>query len=298
MMRTTLPRRRLSLVVLAALGLAALGAGSSRASDPFVAGDRSTRVVPASTAELTSARERGRQLALALGLAAASTRAERLDDRFDHRVVDEVTALDASGREIAIARFEPGGELVMASTLGWHDARAAALDRSTAASRAAAVARSAGVHLAGTPDARRSAGSGGWVVGWNRTEAGIPVRGDGVRVLLWSDGSFHAIVRTERALAAAAGHRIPADDARRAADAVLDRLTPSRSGLVATRPELAWLAGNDAFGGPRADAPSETLRLAWVVRFDASGPLTDRVRSLEIWIDAVDGSLLGGDIVE
>ena len=81
--------------------------------------------------------------------------------------------------------------------------------------------------------------------------------------------------------------------------ALLSRFSiASRTGLVARRPELAWIAGNDAFGGSRADAPSETLRLAWVVRFDASGPLTERVRSVEIWIDAGDGSLLGGDVVE
>ena len=66
--------------------------------------------------------------------------------------------------------------------------------------------------------------------------------------------------------------------------------------IVAT--ERAWVAPNDSFGGPRLDAPAETLRLAWAVQLAASGALADRLRAVEVWIDAGDGQVLGGDLVE
>ncbi len=61
--------------------------------------------------------------------------------------------------------------------------------------------------------------------------------------------------------------------------------------------ERVWIAPNDSFGGRRLDAPAETLRLAWAVRFDATGALAERVRSVEVWLDAGDGSVLGGDAI-
>jgi hypothetical protein len=67
-------------------------------------------------------------------------------------------------------------------------------------------------------------------------------------------------------------------------------------GVVST--ELAWVAPNDTFGGARADAPAAVLRLAWAVRYDTQGALAERVRSIEVWVDAGDGHLLGGDVVE
>jgi hypothetical protein len=72
----------------------------------------------------------------------------------------------------------------------------------------------------------------------------------------------------------------------------------SAADLRVVAAERAWIAPNDTFGGPRLDAPADTHRLAWAVRLDAAGPLADRLRSIEIWLDAGDGGLLGGDVVE
>jgi hypothetical protein len=68
--------------------------------------------------------------------------------------------------------------------------------------------------------------------------------------------------------------------------------------LAISSVECAWVAPNDAFAANGLDAPAETLRLAWLVRLDAHGALADRLRSVEVWLDAGDGSVLGGDVVE
>jgi hypothetical protein len=62
--------------------------------------------------------------------------------------------------------------------------------------------------------------------------------------------------------------------------------------------ELTWLAPNEAADGSRLDAPDGTLRLAWIARFSTSGPLAERVRAVEVWLDAGDGRVLGGDVIE
>jgi hypothetical protein len=242
---------------------------------------------------------RAADLARALGLPGVSRRAERLDDRFDHRVYDEVVSLDAAGREVSIARFDPDGRVAMAIVLGWQPGRGPAVGRDAAAARGQAVARAAGVEATGRPIVSASAGAGGWSVAWPRMADGVRVLGDGVRVALWTDGSFHAIARTERPLAAAPTRRLASGAARKVADDVVGRRFGSDAhALRVAATELAWVAPNDTWAPERPDAPSETLRLAWIVRYESSGPLSERLRLLEFWIDAGDASLIGGDIVE
>ena len=60
---------------------------------------------------------------------------------------------------------------------------------------------------------------------------------------------------------------------------------------------LAWVPPNDTFAPAAPDAPSATLRLAWVARVTTSGALTENLRALEVYIDAGDGSVIGGDIL-
>src|SRR6476620_9945140 len=93
-------RRRLALAGLAVTGLLSIGGSSGQAADPFVAGGRSTRPLPAATDELARARARGQAVAAALGLPGVGQRVERLADAFDHRTYDEVTSTDATGREV------------------------------------------------------------------------------------------------------------------------------------------------------------------------------------------------------
>ena len=299
-MRTTVLRsRRLAVTGLAIAALFAIGAGPGQAADPFVAGGRSTRPVAAPADHLARAESRARALTAALGIAGTSHRATRLDDKFEHRTYDEVTSLDAGGREVAISRFELDGTVAMAVGLGWRPGTGRAVDAIGAARSAVAVARTAGLAVSGQPDVRASAGSGGWSIAWQRRVDGAPVRGDGVRVMLWPDGSFHGLARSERPLAAAPTRTISAGQARAAAETRAVELFGAaidEARIVSV--ERAWIAPNDTFGPAGPDASAATLRLAWVVRFESHGALAERLRQVELWLDAGNGSLLGGDLVE
>jgi hypothetical protein len=290
---------RLVLLTLGVAGLVAAGAPPTESADPFVAGGRSTRPVAISASQADRAVARAADLAEALGMPGVSRRAERLDDRFDHRLYDEVVSFDAAGREVAIARFDPNGRVAMAISLGWKNGQGRAIGRDAAAERALAIAAATRLNVRGEPVVSPSAGAGGWSVSWPRAVDGVPVPGDGTRVSLWGDGSFHALARTERPLAAAPSHRLPAAAARKAAAKIVaDQFGAEATSLRVTATELAWVAPNDTWAPERPDAPAATLRLAWLVRFEATGALTERVRLLEYWIDAGDGSLLGGDVAE
>jgi hypothetical protein len=300
-MHPTLPSHRIGLAALAVLGLLVVGAGPGQAGNDFRAGGRSTRSTPAGNDAVARAQARGRAVAAALGLPGVSQRVERLDDLFEHRTYDEVTSLDAAGREVAITRLEPDGAVAMALSLGWHPSSGPAIDAPAAAVRAEALARAIGLAPVGRPAVRASAGAGGWSIAWPRTVDGVVVRGDGLRIALWLDGTFHGLTRSERQLAPApaADRRIGSAAARAAAAAVVRAPSGSSAGdLQVGQVERVWVAPNDTFGGSRIDAPAEILRLAWAVRFDATGALSERVRSVEVWIDAGDGHLLGGDVVE
>jgi hypothetical protein len=290
---------RLILVVLAGAGLVIVGAPPTQGADPFVAGGRSTRSVAMSQAQTDRALARAADLAQALKLPGVTRRAERLDDRFEHRIYDEVVSFDAAGADASIVRFDTSGEVVMAIALGWQRGRGAVVDRGVAASRALQVTAAAGLRVRGRPIVTASAGAGGWSVAWPRVVGGIPVLGDGVRVSLWKDGSFHALTRMERPLAAAPDGRVSVKTAHRIAQSfVAERYAGAAKELRVVATELAWVAPNDTWAPQRPDAPEPTLRLAWVVRLESSGKLADQVRLLEYWLDAGNGSVLGGDVVE
>lgn len=290
---------RLLLLAVAGTGLVIAGAPSSQGADPFVAGGRSTRPVAVAAFQADRALARAADLARALNLPGVSRRAERFDDRFEHRVYDEVVSVDAAGREVAIARFDPDGRVIMALALGWQPGRGPAIDRDAAAARGLELSAAAGLGVSGRPAVTRSAGAGGWSVAWPRIVDGIPVPGDGVRMQLWNDGSFHGLTRTERPLAAAPSRRISAGNARKTAESIVaGRFGGGAKALRVSATELAWVAPNDTWAPELPDAPGATLRLAWIVRFEMHGSLAERVRVIEHWVDAGDGSSLGGDLVE
>jgi hypothetical protein len=297
-MRTRIPAR---LLFIAAVGVALVAVGvtgsGSQAADPFVAGQRSSRAVGLGAADAGRALERADQLSRALGLAGATRTVERLDDRFEHRTYDEVVTRDRSGRPVAIARFGTDGRVVMAVALGWRGSSARAVTREVAAARGAAVVRASGVTVTGSSTIRPV--SAGWSVSWSRVASGAPVLGDGVRVMLWPDGSFHGLAVSERPLAAAPRRKISAATA----SGIAERTAAARYGakandLAVDATRLAWVAPNDAWNAAAPDAPAQTLRLAWVVSLRADGPLAERLRGLQVWLDAGDGAVLGGDVLE
>jgi hypothetical protein len=296
-MRAHIPSRLLVLTAIGA-GLVGVGAvGSSQAADPFVAGQASTRAVSLGGAAAGRALDRAAGLARALGLPAGARTVQRLDDRFEHRVYDEVVSRDRAGRPVAIARFGTDGRVVMAVALGWRGSSARQVARDVAARRAETFLRAANVAVSGRAAVRPY--SSGWSVRWSRAAAGVPVLGDGVRVLLWPDGSFHGLAVSERPLATAPGHRIAAARAERlAVRTAAGRYGANAKDLSVESTSLAWVAPNDVWNATAPDAPGATLRLAWIVTFRADGHLAERLRGLQVWLDAGDGSVVGGDVME
>jgi len=297
-MRTHIPAR---LLMLTAAGVAFVGVGlggaTGQAADPFVAGQRSTRSVTIGATDAGRAVEHAAALSRALGLPAGAGTVQRLDDRFEHRTYDEVVSRDRAGRAVALARFGTDGRVVMALALGWRGSSAKAVSRAVAADRAAAFARASRVAVAGLPAV--SPVSSGWSIRWTRVASGAPVLGDGVRVLLWPDGAFHGLAVSERPLAEAPDRRIAAAKAERIAErTAAARYGTKASGLSVGLSRLAWVAPNDAWNAAAPDAPGGTLRLAWVVTIRTDGALAERLRGLQVWVDAGDGSVVGGDVME
>jgi len=301
----TSPFRRHRLLA-ATLGVAAVVAAAVtlarttdlHAADPFVAGGLSTRAITTRGDDARFAQVRAHAVASALGIASVNEVAQRLDDRFDHRTYDEVTSLDVAGRPIAITRLDLDGTVAMTTVLDWHGPGGRAVDENGAAQRAAAAVRRLGLSVHGRPEVRASAGAGGWSVTWPRVEDGVPVHGDGVRVLLFADGTFHGLTRTERVLAPRPDRTISSDRARALAEArLVAQAGPSAGDLRVAAVELAWVAPTVGPNGSRLDAPAAVLRLAWGVRFEATGATAERLRATEIWLDAGDGSFLGDDAI-
>ncbi|MDP9481686.1 MAG: hypothetical protein M3P84_00505, partial [Chloroflexota bacterium] len=234
-----------------------------------------------------------------LGLPAATRRTvDRVVDRRGHRSFDEVTDLDGRGRPVAVLRYALDGRLLAATRLGWQPGTGRALPAGADAVRAAdRLARSLGMVPIGAPVADRR-GANGWSVRWQRVLDGVPVPGDGLRVQLWPDGSFHGLASAEHPLAERPSTTIAASVAEEAVDRLLDRWIPAanRGDARIVGASLAWVAPNDTFEPARPDAPAEIRRLAWVVTVRSSGTLAHSLRALEVSIDAGDGSLLGGDL--
>ena len=294
-----MPSRILILLPVAGLAVALVGVPASQGADPFVAGQLSSRPIAIDASASDRALGRAHDLGRAIGLGGVRETVTRLDDRFDHRVYDEIASFDARGRQIGLTRLDTDGRLLLALQLGWSPGTGRPISAATATDKAATIARAAGLTIDGKPEIQRSSGAGGWIVRWPRLVDGVVVRGDGARVTVWADGSFHAVARNERSLAARPATTLSADAARSAVERIVEtRFKASAANLAVAAVDQAWVAPNDTWDPARPDAPDAVLRLAWVVRLQSSGSLADRMRMLEFWLDAGNGALIGGDIVE
>ncbi len=290
----------LALVVAGAAFLAGGPSGptSGVAVDRYQAGQPAIvrSVLPAGDA--ARVRERGLDRARLLGVPAGTrTQTSRVVDRFSGSVLDEVVTLDVRGNRLGIVRMRPDGRVAAAMRLGWY-AGGGPIDAATAASRASSLAAAARITVRGTPIVGRTADAG-WRVSWPRAVAGTPVLGDGASVTLFADGTFHAAATEERDLAPAPAVTLAAVAAQGiAAERLRTLLGPTDAAsatIVATR--LAWVAPNDTFDASAPDAPDPVLRLAWVAQVRTRGTLADRVRALELYLDAGTGTLIGGDLL-
>ena len=300
-------RRRAARVVAAvavagtaiALGVPG-GASVGDAASPFIAGGPVTERAPLAGDRAAVALARAADVRARLGLPApAASRVERVVDRFDGSTYDEVTESDATGRALGLHRFDARGRLVGSVAFGWQAAGGPRLPNAAAArARGSRVATDLGLEAAGTPDVQLAPDDTGWTLTWSRSVDGVPVPGDGVRVDLWPDGRMHAVVRTERPLAARPISTLDEPTARARGTAVLLTVFGDRADQVAIATlALAWVAPNSAFDPTGPDAPGTTLRLAWVVEARTSGPLADSLRAVRLYLDAGSGALIGGDVL-
>ena len=242
-----------------------------------------TYVVPARDAAANLPPITGVAAALLEPLSTVGLRAEPGDlitlesgeERIEQRLVN------TSGLAILTLQSTPGGELRL---LARADVAYGGATLSSAALRSRALLHLASLRLAlprGTPIISSVAERR--VVQWERSVNGVPVPGDGTRVIMSASGALVGVAIEESALTPASGKPRSAAEAKAAALALL----PAGASLAGA-PRLGWvhvgaLAGDEEL----RDTPR---RLAWRIR----GALADG-RPLEIHLDAAQLALLGWD---
>jgi len=197
------------------------------------------------------------------------------EERIEQRLVN------TSGLALLTLQSTPGGELRL---LARADVAYGGAVLSSAALRSRALLHLVTLRLAlprGTPIISSVAERR--VVQWERAVNGIPVPGDGTRVIMSASGALVGVAIEESALAPSGGALRSVTEAKAAALALL----PVGASLAGT-PRLGWvhvgaLAGDEEL----RDTPR---RLAWRIR----GALADG-RPLEIHLDAAQLALLGWD---
>jgi hypothetical protein len=134
----------------------------------------------------------------------------------------------------------------------------AALSESAAIARALRQLLRLGLEMPGGGPAVRSA-AGRTLVIWTREVRGVPVPGDGTRVVLNGSGELVGLAIEESPLATPPARLARSDAALRAAAALM----PSGA-LVDGTPDLAWVLPTEGSGEPLSQRVPR--RLAWCVR--------------------------------
>jgi len=236
----------------------------------------------------------------ALGFPVGATRIGRhVRDGIERAEYDEVTELDAAGKVQAITQFDSGGQLRAAVRLDPVPVTRTKIGREGAVSSARQSVAKAGLAVATPTSTEVDVATGGWTVHWARMKAGVRVRGDETRVGVWPDGRIQSVSIAEHELAAAPARRIGSGEARQVASANLTSwFTGKSSGYVIQRVQLEWVGPNAAFDPSRIGASDAPYRLAWVTDVKPSGDAANYVRMISLFVDAADGTIIGGDIVE
>ncbi len=156
-----------------------------------------------------------------------------------------------------------------------------------------------GFDVTGQPIVDDNPSVGGWLVYWPRLVDGFTVKGDGLRVGLSTDGSFDSFARWEHPLADRPATVAALELARSAAELWLgERFGATASAYEITEMSVAWVAPNDTWDPAKPDAPDPLRRLAWIARADAIDPASATVRAIQVWFDAGDLSVIGGDVAQ
>jgi len=236
----------------------------------------------------------------AFGFPAGSKRSGRhVHDGYQNSDYDEVSELDGTGRPLALTQLDADGRLVAAMRF---DAQPAQLTRTVsdvAVKTAQRGLNAFGLQVGGQARATENEITGGWDVQWSRVEAGFKVRGDEVRVHVWHDGRIQSAARVEHQLSPAPGRTLGQTEARQAADRQMATwFSGKHSGYSVDGIDMQWVGPNAAFDAGKVNATPQPYRLAWVVNVKPSGDAADYVALITLFVDAADGSIIGGDVVE
>ena len=234
----------------------------------------------------------------ALGFPTGNGRAAKhVKDGFSRAEYDEVTETGAAGDVLSIVQFDGRG-LRFAFRLDRPAQSATRVPQDGAVKVAERTARRLGMPVQSVSVTDSDSIGGGWVVRWGRTSNGVPVRGDEVRVGVRPDGKIGSVARVEHQLAAAPVKPITSAEALGAADRTLDGWSAqSKSGFAIKGATLEWVEPNGNFDPARSESTVGAYRQAWVVTVEPAGSAAEYIRLLALYIDAADGSLIGGDSV-
>ena len=236
----------------------------------------------------------------ALGFPAGSARAGRhVKDRLQNADYDEVADIDAAGRPISLTQFDGRGRLVTAVRFDLPPGVSVKVTSDQASKAAEGVLARSGMTPSGKAHAEPNPVAGGWDVRWSRSEGGFPVRGDETSVHVWQDGRIQSVARVEHQLASLPSSRLGRSDAQDVVSHRFDAWLAARgSGYAVQNMDLEWVEPNAAFDPSKIGAPPAPYRLAWVADVTPTGAAAEVFRQITLYVDAGDGTVIGGDVVE
>jgi hypothetical protein len=225
--------------------------------------------------------------------------AKHVRDGFTRTEYDEVSELDSAGQVRSLTQFDSKGHLSAAVRFDAVAAGGPRVTRDAAIGTAQRSARSAGLTVGAPTLTDADEATGGWTIHWARQANGVAVRGDETRVQVRSDGRIQSVARIEHELAAAPSQRIDSDTARKlATDKAKGWFSGRNIGYSITGPTLEWVEPNGAFDPARVTDAPQAYKLAWVADVKPSGDAAAYVWLISLFVDAADGSVIGGDFVE
>ena len=236
----------------------------------------------------------------ALGFPVGTSRSgKHVQDGFQHAEYDQVDELDSTGRPISTTQLDKSGRVISAVRFDEIAHPASRIGRDAALQTARKAATSAGVTVTGTTYADVDPATDGWTIRWSRIQDGISVRGDETRVQVRPDGRIQSLARTEHGLAATPARQIKSDEARQRVAAKADGWFTARgSSYTIDSIDLEWVGPNGAFDPTKSIDPQPVYSLAWVANVKPSGDASKYLWLVTVYIDAGDGSVIGGDFVE
>ena len=236
----------------------------------------------------------------ALGFPAGAARSGRhVKDGMQKAEYDEVADLDSAGRPISLTQFDGGGRLVTAVRFDPPTAISGKVTSDQASKAAQGVLARSGLTPSGKAHVEPNPVAGGWDVHWARTEGGFPVRGDETSVHVWQDGRIHSVARVDHQLSTLPSKRLGQADAQGVVTRQFDAWFANRgSGYAVQKMDLEWVEPNAAFDPTKLGATPASYRLAWVADVTPSGAAAEVIRQITLYVDAGDGTVIGGDVVE